>query len=446
MRRNRFIYLILIALCCGCLAVPAGAGGWTWERPIITGITEPGFIGVPLPDDVFGMSRPDLHDLRIFDADGSPVRYLLQWGKERGLDQETWRNEEIIRTENRPGKYSRYYFTENSYQKRKCLFQIELPGHNYHRRAVFEYQDIETGNWELAGKSWLFDIRDPGHYVLNTVTVSFPPCHKMRMTLYNMPDEQGRIHLLSLKRRETHERGSDSIPVMIQQPLPYKSDEDNRTVIELDLENANLPLEYLELDIAEEWFHRGITISGKNSLPESDAPWHRINSRVIYSIREETRFSRQTMVYLHDIRRRFLRVEIENGDNPPLSIRGVNIFRRNVRLLLPVKDSRNLVLRGGNPDAEKPEFDIRKSIRDIEEINAHEAMLGPVAMLAPPIEDGQEVTCPWTERNTWIIWIMLLAGIGVMGGIVVINLRNLNREEKGPVEVVNADDLDDRSQ
>jgi len=117
---------------------------------------------------------------------------------------------------------------------------------------------------------------------------------------------------------------------------------------------------------------------------------------------------------------RYWQLRIFNGDNPPLKLDGVSMYRRDTSLVFQVQSGHSYTLIGGNPKAGEANYDLAKSIQGIDDFTVPAVILGPQTALKQ-----KEQIPPWTERHSVLIWIILIFAVGIMMVLIVRNLKKL---------------------
>jgi hypothetical protein len=109
------------------------------------------------------------------------------------------------------------------------------------------------------------------------------------------------------------------------------------------------------------------------------------------------------------------KVQIENGDDPPLSITQVKAFARERRLYFDPKGNSALALYYGDSPLNAPVYDYGKVFRVDE--RAAVATLGPE--VANPAYQARPDERPWTEQHPALLWVTLVVAILALGGLAL---------------------------
>jgi hypothetical protein len=194
-----------------------------------------------------------------------------------------------------------------------------------------------------------------------------------------------------------------------------------------------VPYFVLQFGIPTPYFYRGYELLGRNEpkerVPlktetkwdtvEREVPWRSIDRGVLYRIQNKQKISELLKVENICAPYRFLQIHIYNGDNPPLKIDKISLYRRDTSLVFEVQPGQIYTLIGGNQKTGEAHYDLAKSIQGIDEFTLPSVSLGP-SMAIPQ----KEPIPPWTERHSTLLWIVL--ALAVVGMLILI-LKSLKK-------------------
>ncbi|WP_157543970.1 DUF3999 family protein [Mucilaginibacter paludis] len=130
-----------------------------------------------------------------------------------------------------------------------------------------------------------------------------------------------------------------------------------------------------------------------------------------------------------------LELQIVNGDNPALEVKGIVAYQSEQSLISYLKKGQSYYVLAGNEKATSPQYDLQfftdslqRSIKSIK----------PGAVTANPQYQNQSV--PVAERTSpWLIWLAIAAVVAVLGLLTFKMMKEVNQrkeEEKGREEEV----------
>ncbi|MFP4190708.1 MAG: DUF3999 family protein [Candidatus Hydrogenedentota bacterium] len=431
------------------LAAPAeGAfdeAGWRWRWPIeMAEATDAPFARLQVTPELADAAAPDLRDIRIVDGEGGLVPYLVD-RPERREEEQIPRQARLLNRTYEEGEYERVVLDFGA-SIEKDQIQAELSGRNYRRRAMLEGSSDGEEWATIRDDALLFHIAGPeAEEAFKVDTIRFPvnTYRYLRLTVYTMPEEEQRFEIRSAECVLV--RPAEAPPLIDVGPAERHIETDpetNVTSLELDLEYRHLPVDTIEFDVEDSYFHRGYEILGRNEEilveqrrtetgpepVEREAPWRSVARGVLYRIRGEDGIMREnTVLEALDAPYRYLKIRIRNEDNAPLTIAGLSVKRRELpEFVFEHKPGQSYTLYAGNTEAAPPAFDLAEAAPAARGQQWPEASLGRAESIAPP--DPLE---PWTERYHAVIWAALLIAAGALGLAVYRAMGNLSFHETG---------------
>ncbi len=148
-------------------------------------------------------------------------------------------------------------------------------------------------------------------------------------------------------------------------------------------------------------------------------PWSTISSDAVYCYSAGHDSDQSVDIPLNGASPRYLRLIIDNGDDPPLDIKGVNVFRVVRYVLFAPRQGQEYSLIFDNPKAAKPEYDIGHYLDSLRKEGVTKARL--LEVKPNPAHKHGEKAVPWSERHKSIIWVALL----VMGAVLALLVYRL---------------------
>jgi hypothetical protein len=436
---------ILAIICLVSLVTSVNAAidltGWNWQRPIDVR-TSSGFVRFSLPPEIFDESQMTLDDLRVIDENKGLVPHVIHWGRVKETQHLEWQSARLLNETFVPGKYASVT-ADFGEMTEKNYMMVSLSGQNYRRRVLLEGSN-NSQVWEVVAEEvWLFDVSLPGqNFKVDTIKFPTNNFRYLRLTVYNMTDDPRRINIETVKSAfQRTEMEKELVPVSLKQMFLSQDEKNRQTILELDLGFRNLPVVSLQFEITTPYFYRGYEILGRNEPKEKvarktetkwdtieqDVPWRSVYRGVLHRIQHKQKISESLKV--EDIRApyRLLQVRIFNGDNPPLKIDRVSLYRRDTSLVFQVQPGQVYTLIGGNPKSREANYDLAKSIQGIDEFTLPVVNIGSSTTIP-----HKEQIPPWTERHSTLLWAILVLVVGTMIVLIVRNLKKLSSSLKRP--------------
>ena len=422
------------------IAFPASAAfdlaDWTWQSEVGLGESPPGFVRVTLTPEVFDQSQGSLNDLRVLDGDAALVPYVIYRGRARDVEKVAWRPAQLLNRTFQPEKYNRVTLDFGERVKKNRI-RVRLSQTNFRRRVLIEGSDDGT-NWDIVAENkWLFDIHLPDkEFTVDTLDLRTNDFRYLRLTAYNMPDDPRRIEIESVEGALAEKLGEAELtPVPVTIRSVTHDEKKQQTIYELDLGFRNLPMVSMEFGFGEPYFYRGYELLGRNTeteaierrtetgwdVTERERPWRSIHRGLLHRIHHEGKVSESKRIEPLNAPYRCLELRVFDGDDAPLDLTNVTAMRRKASLVFESEPGRRYRLVGGNPKASAPRFDLGRSIEGVGERDVPVVVLGALV----PIQHEPEVP-PWTERNTALVWVVLIVAVGVMLTLILKNARKVS--------------------
>lgn len=406
--------------------------GWQWQSVLEIPKSFNGYVALEMDPELFGLSRRYPCDFRVVDGDEMMVPHVVQCDDPHAV-KEVRQQVNFINRSYAPNEYVRAVLDFGE-KKSKNRLQVRMSGNNYRRKVLLEgSQDAE--NWEtISDRLLLFNFSsleddsegDELRFQINNFQY-------LRLTVYNMPDDPERIHIHEVIAIYSLEKeDAELLPVHIAASTIRGTTD---TYIDIDLHYRNLPLDHIDLDVKDERFIRRYQVFGRNSerevLPrlveggwsgiERETPWNWMGEGMIYRIHEGQNISVDTVIPVRFQGYRYLKIIVENEDNPPLSIQNISIQRMICRLIFPVEPEQHYFLYCGNPKADCPDFDLAVAWLDLQGGSI------PQAHLQKWVQLQLDEDLPWTERHHFLILLILIL---LVGGMLAFILPALWKTEK----------------
>jgi len=433
MRNFRFVLLPVIAAYIGLANAAYGADAkraeWSHLARIeVSKMRDKGVVEFALTPEVHDLAQPDLSDLRVVTDAGDEVAYVTRVAerKEQSLPLG-------VRLYNRtyiPGKQSSVTVDFGA-KVLKNRIQVVTPGTNFRRQVLVEGSDDGTSWQKVREGAFLFRVgADQTREGYDKDSVSLPENDQryLRVTVCNGPDDPKQVEVQDVRAwQQVVVTPLETFPVGITSREVVENAKNKTTEITLDLSYRNLPLHEMALRFTDADFYRHVGLSGRNvkerivKAPVEDSPelekkveepWTGIAGGTIYRYSSGGSADELLALNLQGARYRYLLVQIENRDDPPLHLDGVQATRLAYYLAFPPKGPGGYSLYFGNPRASRPSYDIEHYADRVRKQGVLLLNLGKV--IPNPAYTQAEKVVPWSEQHKAIIWIALLAGAAVL--------------------------------
>lgn len=296
---------------------------------------------------------------------------------------------------------------------------LRLEGEEFLRHLVVEVSE-DRQQWGKLAEGVVFRVTTGG-VVSQQVVVSYPRsgARYLRVTL---KAEAGKPPV-RVTGGVLHHRPAASTEPLGRIPLALMRREENAslrlTAFYLDAGGSGVPLRQVSVEIADTRFERRVTVEGS----EGGSLWVPVGGGVLY--RAGAVEGLQLPVATS---KRYLRLLVENGDNPPLNVLAAWGEYRLQQLLFEAKTAGAYTLYVGARGITAPAYDLPASLARMSRVDWQEARLGPVLPNPAFAPEAPAVSQPFSERYRAAIAGALLL---LLGGLALWAWRLLRQAQSG---------------
>jgi len=414
------------------LSGTAGAsepGMYAHERAI-AGVTEPGDYRLDVDVALYGASRSRsvLADLRIAGPDGGEVPFVLRGVWQRPTDVHRGLVLDPVTLADGSSQALLDFGSDVSVHARVIL---EIDHVDYLRRTRVESSQNGRTFGLLAEGGYVFNIATGGPRAVRT-WISYPATRAryLRVTLLQGDDRQPlRIRKASLPPIERPPARAYEHRLAL--PLAGRpKTEEGKTVYRLEGLPDRLPIRKIDLEIDTPEFVRRVALEASTRRQA----WFRIGGGVIYRVgpgtHRPTRVDESLTLDLAAEDRPFVRLVVQDGDNPPLALRGVTGRYPADEIVFRAATAGPHTLFVGREDDRAPRYDLADLLhRGGAASPPRPAALGP---LRPnPVFSGEPAPAgppPWTERHKTLLAIIIGAVVLALALWTLRLLRGAGRD------------------
>ena len=299
-----------------------------------------------LTEDIYENSKNNLGDIRIIDKNGKEVPYVIETGKEQEKNSEKVvakaKIDEVLTKKDKMEFIVK--FNSDSSLKDIIGNRFELiPSKNFYT----EYTLLGSNNgtdWEQIASGEIYKTPDK-----SSLAIEFS---EKRYEFYKVvtPLDKGNIFSEAILKLSNNEAGKFKT---IRTKLDYKVEQEGKNTI-LKIKSKFLPLKNIVLD-AEDEFQRNYVVRSEDGFYAEG---------IISKVGEKSNL----MINLENVPKLSeIIVEIRNGDNSPLKIKGVTGNYVPDRIVFRATEGENYKITFGDESLDKPEYDIAEFVDSIKE-------------------------------------------------------------------------------
>jgi hypothetical protein len=348
---------------------------------------------------LFEHSSPAFADLRVVDADGHAVPWRHAQGERAATSEAV-----PVLNSGRQGHAAVALLDLGAQRRVRDRVVLDIPDRDFVARAVVLGADDRDGPFTRLSATGVYDVR--GAQPARSTVAVFPQSDYR----YLLARVSGVSRIAGARVSGARER-----PRLLRRTIKSTEQGENgeRTVLTLDLGFRNVPVGELRIGADTERYERPVTILGSNDGMRF-AP---LAAARIFRFAGSS--SAPIPIRAHD---RYLRIEVDNGDDPPL--RGIEVSAWS--------QSRALLLEGGHPSpftvyygstsVSPPDYDFaRLPASAVEAGGAASGRLGPERE-NPSFEPPPD-TRSFAARNPGLITGALVLAAVALGAVGLLALR-----------------------
>ena len=408
---------VMVALA---VLLPVQAAGLASDY-ISRALIQPGSSGtgyqfLHLPDEVVSQCRSGLPDLRIYSSDGE-IPYALLTDQDLML----------------PARARADLLNQGIDAQGNLVFELQVPADKWVRQIQFLSQDrnfirqVQVAgsrngmDWvTLAADRTIFDLTAEHKTRRSEVSLGQTNFTHLRITVLGNGKGTFRLDGVEL---EYIPQTSAAVRTK-DRPHEWRltSGKDGVDEYMIDLLQAHLPVREVEFVTDAENFNRTVEVY----VSDNNADWKWAARSEIYSYRLDKLTASQRIVkFRTDLR--YLKLIVHNKDNQPLPVRELKVRGGNPAMVFPVQGDSSLYLYWNNSQVQAPVYDLAKFKGNLDYSGIPLAALGsPEANPAYQFRDIR----PWTERNAWLLQVLLAVVVVVLLVVIVESIRKISSDNE----------------
>lgn len=366
---------------------------------------------IEIDPEIYGGTAHATSDIRIFDPEGVEVQYH----KYSGFSQEKKVSSEfdiINRSDNMES--IKTTFVRGTSLDVYNRIRVEISRENYllYPKLFGSQNGIDFSPIQSKGYLYSFDDENKGsnHVIVfdevnyNYINVEF----EIVMGNVSSEDIIGASYIKHISY----------IPMEkpIEAEVVSRSNIDKTTEIILDMKYTNLPISNIVVHVNNENYYREIQVLSSDDMKNFEL----ITTDRILSFDIENYKVENKEIRIHQPCSRYIKLILNNEDNAPLDIQNIESFYQPDTLIFEAKADKVYRLYYGNRASEAPIYDISYIADKINKKDLQESQLGQMNKN----QDYKKQDIPFTERNNHIITISIVLIVGVLGFVVVKNIKD----------------------
>jgi len=416
-RKSRTALFTLLAVLTATSAIaaslPDGWNKWRYSREIAT--THPAALNyIPVGPDILSHSSTYLADLRILDETGAETPYVVRTTV--GVSKsESWpatiRENSFV-----PDKYTQLVLDLGVYPRFHNAVRLDTPETDFILWVEVDASD-DARTWRIVKlRAPISRFRKEGLEGNQTIHYSENNARYLRVQIREsanqFPITGASIFPSSQSQKDLIPE--QSIPLLI----PRSPDADSlvdTTRWTIDLLNRNVPVNSLDFTTSNLEFFRAVRISTSEDAKE----WFPAGGGEIYRYQQDTRLENSDRVLVYGYRGgRYLRVEILNGNDKPLTLPALTVSMVPRLVLFRPVAGHSYRLAYGNEKAPPPQYDLERTLH----VSAAEEAF-PDTLANEQENNAYQDPRPFSERHPALLWTALALAALALGYTALRTMR-----------------------
>jgi hypothetical protein len=379
---------------------------WKYQAQVTIEEGSGQYCRLALTPDIYDAARDDLADIRLLDAKGQQVPYVL--AKPADItDRLKYSPALINRSTNEDG--AAMVTLDFGRQIVKNQIEVETVGNNFRRPVKVEGSNDNVQFFTVVDTAFVFAVDDRTRF--ETVDLPSNDYRYLRITVEPMATEEKSPVINAVRAFKYESKLTQRQPVKMVQVEDSENEKNKSSISVYDLAYRHLPISEIELDVADNAFYRYVTIQGRDEATRKV----KIDSLVL-------RVPSGRRIY------RYLKIVISNYDDKPLAINSTSAKMIADNIVFTAQDDIAPTLYVGSQSAGKPRYDLAQRLNDPLQVEARLAKMG--ALNDNPLF-GQVEAKPlaWTEKHKVLLWIIMGAVVLVLAGFILKSFKSIQTKE-----------------
>lgn len=379
---------------------------------------------------VYDVAKSDLSDIRIIDANGAQVPYIIARPHDITSSREFSPN--IINRSTNSQNDSLVTLDFGS-QMMKNSIKIITDGSNFRRAVKIEGSNDNINFLTVVNQAFVFAVQDKKWSRFSDVDLPANDYRYLRITVSPMHDEQNSPRIEDVRVFISENKPAPRTTVAVANINHIENEKENVSVYEYDLGFKNLPLSEIQLSIDDKSFYRQITVEGRNVLKrrikiasednrerfeDVNESWNNVTGGTIYryvSADGREHQNAKLSISSGDGTYRYLRLTIRNYDDKSLKLLSAWTEMIPHRIIFTVEDNvKPLSLYIGFESASRPQYDIVHKLSNPLEVSALPAIAEMITE-NPLFGKSDPKPVPWTEKHKTPLLIVLITAVLLVG-------------------------------
>ena len=394
-----------------------------------------------LTPDVYNVARRDLGDIRLVNAGGEQIPYVLAEPRDTVRGQ-TYEPAVINRSTN--AQRAALITLDFGDKTTKNSIEVVTAGNNFRRAVKVEGSNDNIEFFTLVEQAYVFAVSFDRRF--EQVDLPVNDYRYLRIAVSPMETEQDSPVIGAVKASRTEPGRAEHQPVKMMLVGQREDDKNRSSIFLYDLAYRSLPVTEIELDVADDFFYRYVTVEGRDAATqkvridsedsrqrfrEVEVSWERIIGDAIYRyIGPDGQKRERLVLHVPPGRRvhRYLKVEIQNYDDKPILLKSASANMMAHEIVFESKNSAPLLLYVGSGSMGMPQYDLKQRLSDPLRVSARTARLGSITG-NPLFKQTEERPVSWTEKHKALLLTVMVGVVLVLGGFIFRSFKSIQSQQ-----------------
>ncbi len=443
MTRSRIMFTITVLLLAGLVSSVFAIDlvEWKYRADVTVEDAVGEYCKLTLTPEVYNAARPDLGDIRLVDAHGEQVPYVLV--KPKDTPEERKYELTVI---NRSTNADRAAMVTLDFGKKVAKNSIEVMtgGNNFRRAVKVEGSNDNIEFFTLVEQAYVFAVDNDRRF--EEVDLPMNDYRYLRISVLPMAMEEQSPITEEVKAFKIEKSLAERYPVEMSLIEHSEDEKSNSSIYVYDLVYRRLPISEIEFDVADDSFYRYVTVEGRDAQTREvkvygednrqrtrtiEVKWERIISSTIYRYTEANGQKRERLaLHIPSGRRahRYLKITIRNYDDRPVVVESASAKMIAHKIVFANMDNVAPALYFGSETARTPRYDLGQRLSNPLQVKARTAKLSGTTD-NPLFGQAEEKPVAWTEKHKVLLLVIMVVVALVLGGFILKSFKSIQSEQ-----------------
>lgn len=444
MIRSRVLATAIVALLTGMVSTVFALDLAEWKyranATIEDGAGE--YCALTLTPKIYDAAKLDLGDIRLVDARGEQVPYVLAKPKDI-TDRQTYDPAIINRSTN--GDRAAIVTLDFGKKVLKNCIEAATQGDNFRRAVRIEGSNDNVEFFTVVDRAYVFAISPDRRF--GEIDLPTNDYRYLRITVWPMPEEEKSPAIETISAFRIERTLAERQPVEMLRIEHSEDVESNSSIHVYDLAYRRLPVSEIEIDVADDVFYRYVTVEGRDAATrkvkvdsednrqrfrEVEVGWKRIISDTIYRyVRPDGQKHEKLVLRVpsHGAVYKYLKIAIKNYDDKPVTVESASARMIAHKIVFEAQDNVAPTLYVGSESARVPQYDLQRTLTNPLQVKTRIATLSRISD-NPLFGEAEEKPVAWTEKHKVLLLIIMVGVALVLCVFILKSFKSIQGESE----------------